>query len=124
MLDVSPSHGETLSHLRPLRCDSRETSRAHRTGGDLVGHNPVEPHCLVYGVDLPAVFLSVRASWGLEVLAADAAADGPGAVLLSADPERAGRLAAVGHLEPLAGLAGRLLPVAVLTLLVLVLAAE
>jgi hypothetical protein len=58
----------------------------------------------------------------LEVLAADAAGDRPGGVLLGPDPERPGRLAAAGHLEPLAGLAGGLLPVAVLTLLTLALA--
>src|SRR4029450_6301089 len=53
---------------------------------------------------------------GLEVLAADPAGDRPGRVLLGADPERPGRLAAAGHLKPLARLAGRLLPIAVLTL--------
>ena len=42
---------------------------------------------------------------------------GPGGVLLGPDPERPGRLAATGHLEPLASLAGRLLPIAVLPLL-------
>jgi hypothetical protein len=50
-------------------------------------------------------------------LAADAAGDRPRGVLLGPDPERPWRLAAAGDLEPLAGLAGRLLPVAVLTLL-------
>ena len=54
---------------------------------------------------------------GLEVLAADSAGDRPGRVLLGADPERPGRLAAAGDLEPLEGLAGGLLPVAVLTCL-------
>jgi hypothetical protein len=58
----------------------------------------------------------------LEVLAADAAGDRPGGVLLGPDPERPWRLAATGDLEPLAGLAGGLLPVAVLTVLVLPLA--
>ena len=53
---------------------------------------------------------------GLEVLAADAAGDWPGGVLLGPDPERPGRLAAAGHLEPLAGLLSGLLPVAVLSL--------
>jgi hypothetical protein len=51
----------------------------------------------------------------LEVLAADPADDRSWGVLLGADPERPWRLAAAGDLEPLAGLAGGLLPVAVLT---------
>jgi hypothetical protein len=59
---------------------------------------------------------------GLEVLAADPAGDGPGGVLLGPDPERPGRLAAAGDLEPLAGLAGRLLAVAVLAILALAVA--
>jgi hypothetical protein len=46
-----------------------------------------------------------------------------GGVLLGPDPERPGWLATAGDLEPLPGLAGRRLPVAVLTL-VLALAAE
>jgi hypothetical protein len=53
---------------------------------------------------------------GLEGLAADAAGDRPRRVLLGADPEPPGRLAAAGDLEPLAGLAGGLLPVAVLSI--------
>jgi hypothetical protein len=53
---------------------------------------------------------------GVEVLAADPADDRPGSVLLGPDPERPGRLAAAGDLEPLAGLAGGLPPVSVLTL--------
>jgi hypothetical protein len=65
---------------------------------------------------------------GLEVLAADPAGDGPGGVLLGPDPERPGRLAAAGDLEPLAGLAGGLLAVAILpgfsALMLLSLAAE
>ena len=52
---------------------------------------------------------------GLEVLAADPAGDRPGRVLLDPDPERPGWLAAAGHLEPLASLAGGGLAVAVLT---------
>jgi hypothetical protein len=62
----------------------------------------------------------------LEVLAADSVGDRPRGVLLGADPERPWRLAAAGDLEPLAGLAGGLLPVAVLTSLptILALAAE
>jgi hypothetical protein len=55
-------------------------------------------------------------------LAADPAGDRPRGVLLGPDPERPGRLAAAGHLEPLAGLAGRRLPVAVLTVLLLIIA--
>ena len=43
-------------------------------------------------------------------------------VLLGPDPERPWRLAAAGNLEPLAGLAGRLLAVAILTSLALALA--
>jgi hypothetical protein len=60
---------------------------------------------------------------GLEVLAADAAGDRSGGVLLGPDPERPRRLAATGHLEPLAGLAG-LLALAVLVALLLALASE
>jgi hypothetical protein len=52
---------------------------------------------------------------GLEVLTADAAGDRARGVLLGADPKWPGWLAAAGDLEPLAGLADRLLPVAVLT---------
>ena len=65
--------------------------------------------------------LLVAGVLGLEVLAADAGRDGPGGVLLGPDPERPGRLAAAGHLEPLAGLAGRRLPFAVLAALLLAL---
>jgi hypothetical protein len=57
----------------------------------------------------------------LEVLAADPAGDRPRGCTASADPERPGRLAAAGDLEPLARLAGRLLPIAVLPALPLVL---
>ena len=59
---------------------------------------------------------------GPEVPAADAAGDRPRAVLLSPDPERPGRLATAGNLEPLADLAGRLLVIAILTVLPLALA--
>jgi hypothetical protein len=59
---------------------------------------------------------------GLEVLAADPAGDRPRRVLLGPEPERPGRLAATGHLEPLAGLAGRLPAIAVLAALLLALA--
>jgi hypothetical protein len=55
-------------------------------------------------------------------VAADAAGDRPGGVLPGPDPERPGRLAAADDLEPLAGLPGRLLPLAVLTALPLALA--
>jgi hypothetical protein len=68
--------------------------------------------------------LLVAGVLGLEVLAADAAGDRPGGVLLGPDPERPRRLAATGHLEPLASLAGRLWPVAVLPALLLALASE
>jgi hypothetical protein len=63
---------------------------------------------------------------GLEVLAADPAGDRPESVLLGPDPERPGWLAAAGDLEPLAGLAGGLLAIAVLPIpaLVMALAAE
>src|SRR5512132_2266327 len=59
---------------------------------------------------------------GLELLAADPAGDRPGAVLLGPDPERPGWLAAADDLEPLAGLPGGLLAVAVLSVLPLALA--
>jgi hypothetical protein len=62
-----------------------------------------------------ATCLAASGVLGLEVLAADPAGDRPRRVLLGPDPERPGRLAAAGDLEPLAGLAGRLLPIAVLT---------
>jgi hypothetical protein len=64
----------------------------------------------------PAAGLAAGGVLGLEVLAADAAGDRPGRVLPGPDPERPWRLAAAGGLEPLAGLPGRLSPVAVLPL--------
>jgi hypothetical protein len=62
------------------------------------------------------VLVARRGVLRLEVVAADSAGDWLGSVLLGPDPERPGWLAAAGHLEPLAGLAGGLLPVAVLPL--------
>ena len=71
---------------------------------------------------MPGARATGRGVLGLEVLAADPAGDWPGGILLGPDPERPGRLAAAGDLEPLAGLAGGLLAVAVLTALLLALA--
>jgi Nuclease-related domain len=91
----------------------------------------VVPIVAVHGVQVPwgkvvadgvPVVAARGGVLGLEVLAADPAGDRPGRVLLGADPERPGWLAAAGHLEPLAGLPGGLLPVAVLTVLSLALA--
>jgi hypothetical protein len=63
--------------------------------------------------------LLVAGVLGLEFLAADAASDRARGVLLGPDPEGPGWLAVAGDLEPLAGLASGLLPVAVLALLAL-----
>jgi hypothetical protein len=101
-------------HASPTPGGAR--ARAGRRPGR-PGPDPLPRRSLTRPASRAAPYLLVAGVLGLEVLAAEPAGDRPRGVLLSPDPERPGRLAATGHLEPLAGLAGRLLPVAILTAL-------